>query len=281
MAVDGVTRTEPDGPDVGADDGPHDDPRLAAWERRMNPWIIAAAIVPIVVGLTPKGRANPAVWLDSVSWLIFVADFVVHLWWRRRYLRSRLGIFDLTIVVLTAPWYLVPGLGNIRVLGLARLGRLARVFVVSSKSRMLRELGDRLGHAALYSIVLIACCSFVVLEVEPASSGYENYGDALWWGVVTFTTVGYGDLTPVTFAGRIAAVLLMVGGVALIGTLAGSLGSFFARRAPAPGADGADPPAQDATADPEAGGDFEALVLRELAALRAEVAELRRTTDEP
>lgn len=260
-----------------------DDPRLEAWERRMNPVVIAAAIVPIVVGLTEEGQAHPAVWLDLVSWLVFVADFVVHLLWKRRYLRSRLGWFDLAIVVLTAPWYVIPGLGNARVLGLARLGRLARVFVVSSKSRVLRQLGRRLGRAAIYSLVLMACCAFVVEAVEPASSGFDSFGTSMWWAVVTFTTVGYGDLVPVTFAGRVAAILLMVGGIALIGTLAGSLGTFFARERTDP--DGAvtdtvDVIAEDlAATDGRPGLEFEERVLAELTALRAEVAELRARTD--
>ena len=107
----------------------------------MNPVIIAAAILPIVSGLTKQGQSDEAYWLDLGSWFIFVADFVVHLRWKRGYLRSRLGRFDLTIVILTAPWYLIPGFGNTRVLGVAGLGRLGRVFIVSTKSSLLQDLG--------------------------------------------------------------------------------------------------------------------------------------------
>lgn len=246
------------------------DPRLAAWERRANPVIISAAILPIVVGLTERGQSQPAVWLDLASWAVFIVDFVVHVAWQRGYLRSKLGRFDLGIVLLTAPWYLIPAFSGARILGIARLGRLGRILVVSTKSEALRSLGRRLGTAALYSGVLIACCALVVLAVEPSSSGYEHYGDALWWAIVTFTTVGYGDLFPVTAPGRIVAVLLMLGGVALIGSLAGTLGSFFARE---------DEEAEvDAMAAPTQDDEFRERVLEELAALRAEVARL---TDRP
>ena len=194
----------------------------------MNPVIIAAAILPIVRTLTTPNQSEAGLWLDLASWAIFVADFVVHISWKPGYLRSNVGKFDMGIVVLTAPWYLIPGFGATRVLGIARLGRLGRIFVVSTKSPVLRKLGQRLGGAALYGFVLMFCCALVVYTVEPESSGFVTFLDSMWWAIVSFTTVGYGDLYPVTVGGRLAAVFLMIGGVALIGTLAATLGSFFA-----------------------------------------------------
>ena len=56
---------------------------------------------------------------------------------------------------------------------------------------------------------------------------FENYGDSLWWAVVTVTTVGYGDIVPETTQGRVVATMLMFTGIALLGTVAASLASFF------------------------------------------------------
>lgn len=240
--------------------------RLAAWKRRMDPVVMVAAILPLVVALTDRGQSEPAVWLDLASWAVFIADYLVRLRLQPGYGRSRLGVFDLVIVLLTAPWYLVPAFDGARILGIARLGRVGRMFLVSTRGSVLRDLGRRLGHAALYSAALIACAALVVRSVEPVESGFRSYGDALWWSIVTFTTVGYGDLFPVTTGGRVAAVLLMLGGVALVGALAGSLGSFFSR---VDDADGAEAATLERTAHDEA-------VLRELQSLREEMAELRR-----
>jgi voltage-gated potassium channel len=240
-----------------------DEQRLQQWNRRMGPVIIVAAILPIAVSLTDAHRGHPAVWLDLASWLVFIVDFVVHIRLRKNYLRTRGGWFDLAIVALSAPWYVLPFLGPSRVFGLARLARLGRVFVVSSHGNKIKELGRRLGQAALYSGVLILVCAIVVEAVEPASNGYQNMGDALWWAIVTFTTVGYGDLYPTTGAGRFVAVLLMLGGVALIGSLAASLGSFFNK-----GDDTEDELQQLASVQQE--------LLVEVRSLRAEIAALRQ-----
>jgi voltage-gated potassium channel len=235
--------------------------RLAAWERRMNPIIVVAAIVPIVIAFTPRGDDTGANVVNVASWLVFVVDFVVHLRLRPRYLTSRLGVFDAVIVVLTAPWYLIPGFSSSKVLGVARVGRLARVFVVSVKSPVLVRLGQRLGQAAIYSVALIAACAYVVERVEPPSAGFDDYGDSLWWAVVTFTTVGYGDLVPETAEGRVVGVILMIGGIALIGALAATLGSYLRSSEPTV-AD--DPPLDTSSA-----------LHADVAALRTEIAALR------
>ena len=62
---------------------------------------------------------------------------------------------------------------------------------------------------------------------HPTNPGFATYGDALWWAVVTLTTVGYGDIVPKTEGGRITGVMIMVTGIAVLGVLAGSLASFF------------------------------------------------------
>lgn len=247
------------------------DPRLRAWERRVNPIIILAALIPIVVALAPRTKNDPFVFLNIASWAVFLVDLIVHLWLKRRYLRTGLGQFDLAIVVLTFPWYLIPGLGNATFLGLARLGRLLRLIWSSGTPRLIMRLIQRIGKASLYSLGLIFVCSEVVYRVEPASSGFTTQGDAIWWGFVTFTTVGYGDLVPVSQTGRFVAVVLMVGGVALIGLLAGSLAEFLSDSDQAEGLQA------DAAADPgpRPEGDIELVLLQEVRALRSELADLR------
>jgi voltage-gated potassium channel len=63
--------------------------------------------------------------------------------------------------------------------------------------------------------------------VEPPDANISDFGEAIWWAVTTMTTVGYGDHYPVTAAGRLVALGLMVGGIALLGTVTATLASWI------------------------------------------------------
>ena len=97
-------------------------------------------------------------------------------------------------------------------------------------------------------------------------------GDALWWGLVTITTVGYGDYYPVTGLGRMVGVLVMFSGVGIIGALASILASLLV---PPPKPEETQEPAPSAA---PAGTDA---ILGELAELRTEVASLRTALGVP
>ena len=61
-------------------------------------------------------------------------------------------------------------------------------------------------------------------------SKIHTLGDALWWATTTVTTVGYGDLSPVTPMGKLVAVALMIGGIALVGSVTATLASWIVQR---------------------------------------------------
>jgi voltage-gated potassium channel len=81
---------------------------------------------------------------------------------------------------------------------------------------------------SMISFLLIIFSSIAVLQFETApTSNIKTAEDALWWAYTTFTTVGYGDMYPVTTEGRIIAIILMTGGVGLFGTFSGFIASLF------------------------------------------------------
>ena len=120
--------------------------------------------------------------------------------------------------------------------------------------------------------MILSTASFLVLQFEIRSpdANIRSGADAIWWGFVTITTVGYGDRFPVTLAGRLVGLFVMLTGVGIIAALASILASLLV---PAP-------PDQEAQPTSEADPRTDAIpdvgrLADEIAALRSEVAELR------
>ena len=196
---------------------------LAKYDRRARLPIILSAVLPLIV--IPQQGNWVAVVIGVVSWLVFVIDFFVRERLFVNYLGTRLGKFDLTIVVLTAPWFLLSGAHGGSIVVILRLARVSRLLIAT---RGVRRLFARLGQVAIVAAaVLVVGAAVGYYSEHPTNPEFATFGDAIWWATVTLTTVGYGDIVPITTAGRFDGAAIMFMGVALLGLLAGSLASFF------------------------------------------------------
>jgi voltage-gated potassium channel len=223
---------------------------------------------------------------DNVICFIFLGDFAMNLAGSRpkgEYFIKQRGWLDL---LGSIPSIGVFQLGAL--LRLARLSRLARIGkLLSGKNRkaLVADVLHNRGQYATFITILAAgmvlsVASVLVLQFESGSpdANIRTGGDAIWWGIVSLTTVGYGDFFPVTFLGRLTGVSLMVAGIGIIGALASILASMLVSPS-TPDEPSAEPAAAGEApgAAPPAPADAPAMsaIAEELAGLRAEIAALR------
>lgn len=237
------------------------DDRIIEWEHRTRALIILAALAPFIPRLLSGSLDAVNLGVDILAWGIFAADFVVHLRIKPTYWRSGSGLFDEAILFLTFPWYVFPALGSTAFMSVFRWARVARLLFAGDTGRRVVVALRRLGTLGIALGVSSVFAGLIVLRHEPPEAGFETFGDALWWALVSFTTVGYGDLYPTTTAGRVAGALMMFMGLVALGTVSGVLASTFTGD-----------PRQEEPPDAAEGVD---LVLGELQQLRSEVADLR------
>jgi voltage-gated potassium channel len=194
------------------------------WQRATDwPLMLAAVVflaayaVPILAPDLPSWLLDLCRWLSWITWGIFVVDLVVRLALaeeRLRYLGRRW--YDLLVIVLP----------------LLRPLRLLRLMPLLSVLNRRAQTGLR-GRVAIYvaggASLLAFVAALAVLDVEQTSpdANISDFGDAIWWAVTTMTTVGYGDHYPVTSVGRVVAFGLMLGGIALLGTVTATLASWL------------------------------------------------------
>jgi voltage-gated potassium channel len=183
-------------------------------------------IVLVVLPLDDESR-NVVLVVDATLCVVFLSDFLYRLRAaesKRAYMRKS-GLLDL--------------LGSLPLPGfrLARVPRLVQSVIVIRRHGgrrlwvdFLRERAQGAMYVVLLLVVLVLEFASIGILAAERGAGDENIrtaSDALWWGYVTITTVGYGDHFPVTNEGRIVGVVLLTIGVGLFGTFTAFIANVF------------------------------------------------------
>ncbi|MGW6462144.1 potassium channel family protein, partial [Streptomyces sp. NPDC055078] len=204
----------------------NDENRLSRWRGRMEvPLFLASVLFLACYAVRVLAHGLPQGWLDAAlavtcaAWALFIIDYAVC--WRL----SGQGIGFVRRHLLDAIVVILPLLRPLRIVRIyesvrrrhadtrPRLALYARVIAYSGMSAVLMGFA---GALAVYSA-----------ERGAPGATILTFGDSVWWMCSTLTTVGYGDVAPVTTLGRLVAVVMMAGGLALLGAVTGSFSSWL------------------------------------------------------
>ena len=194
--------------------------------------VMVAAIIVSLVPLAFKTEYPAFQIADKVCVGIFVVDYVLRLltadykFGKRsalsflRYPFSLMAIIDL-LSILPSVTALNGGFKVLRVMRMIRALRVLRVFKAVRYSRSLQIIGrvfkaskEPLAAVGSLAVAYILISALIIINVEPDS--FENFFDAVYWATVSLTTMGYGDIYPVTNVGRFVTMLSSVFGIAIV-----------------------------------------------------------------
>jgi voltage-gated potassium channel len=183
---------------------------------------------------------------EVISLTIFVTEYLLRIWscpvdpeyrhpltGRIRFALTPLAIIDLLAVLPSLLFWTGVDLRFLRVLRMARLVRLAKLGRYSRALQtiwqVVRGKREELVMAVmLMTMILVVAASLMYMaENEAQPEAFSSIPATLWWGIMTLTTVGYGDVYPITSLGKLTAAVIAVAGIGLFALPAGIVGSAF------------------------------------------------------
>ena len=171
--------------------------------------------------------------IELVSVIIFSIEYILRIIAaenRFKFIFSFYGIVDLLAV---APFYLSIGL-DLRSMRALRLLRIFRVFKLVRYNKALSRFNRAISIAREEIVIFLSAAILLIyltavgiyfFEHEAQPEKFDNIFDSLWWAVVTLTTVGYGDIYPITVGGRIFTVVILLMGLGIVAVPTGLLAS--------------------------------------------------------
>ena len=208
--------------------------------------LILANSVAVIIGSEPLTARKYSTFFrvfEILSILVFTLEYVARIWvaaeknpdqpWkaRFRYFWTPYALIDLAVLL---PFYLGSLLGiDLRVLRMLRLIRILKFLRYFSGLKVLvRVLRAEAGPMSatlliIIMLIVIAATGMFIAENHAQPDKFGSIAETMWWATVTLTTVGYGDVVPITWVGQIMAAVIMILGVGIVALPAGMLAARF------------------------------------------------------
>ena len=203
----------------------------------------AMILVAVVIGLIPltiKSENRYTILIDIVTAALFAFDYALRVYTAdyimgvksyKAYLYyafSPMSIVDL-LSIIPILYVFFPQMGLIRYFRIFRIFRLLKLVRYSktavSIENVLRRVKGQLAAVALLTVIYILASAMILFQIEPDT--FNTFWDAIYWSAVSITTIGYGDLSPVTTVGRMVTVVSSLVGVAVIALPSGIITAAY------------------------------------------------------
>ncbi len=203
---------------------------------------ILLSVVVVLLDSMPYFHARYASFLYILEWsftILFVIEYALRIlcvkneW---RYIFSLMGIIDFLAILPTFLSLLYVGSQYLLVVRSLRLLRIFRIFklwhYIDDSRFIVKALLSsyrKINIFLLFIIIVVVIVGSIMYLVEGGKNGFNSIPDSIYWAVVTITTVGYGDISPVTPVGKFLSVLLMLCGYSIIAVPTGIVSSEMAK----------------------------------------------------
>jgi len=206
--------------------------------------IIFSSVIVVLLDSVASLHQNPDKLFSRLEWIftgLFTVEYLVRvsiLKQPRRYALSMYGVIDLLAIL---PSYLSLLLVGSQYLMVVRALRLLRVFRILKLTHFLKDSeslvsaiaasGRKIAIFMMFILVLVIILGSVMYMVEGGQGGFVNIPESIYWAIVTLTTVGYGDISPVTPLGKLIASFIMLCGYGIIAVPTGIVTSEITAQA--------------------------------------------------
>lgn len=198
--------------------------------------LIGLSVAAVLIDSMPEAHRRYGDLLLVLEWaftIIFSIEYVLRIYTTRKPLKYIFSFYGIIDFIAILPTYLSLMFTGSQFLLVIRILRLLRVFRVLKLARYVRA-SDVLRIALRNSkhkiivflevvIIIVTIVGSLIYLIEGPESGFTSIPISIYWAVVTLTTVGYGDIAPVTFLGRFLASIVMIIGYAIIAVPTGIL----------------------------------------------------------
>lgn len=224
------------------------------WSKVFDIFLMALILlnVGIIIADTfdlPPKISNFCGKIESISVVIFSVEYIARLWtsdlkypdipaWRARlkYICTFAALIDLVSLL---PSYLSFVSANLMVLRMLRIFRLFRAFKLNRYTHALQDIGEVFKRKAGQLVSSMLVVSFLMIiaavlmydaEHEAQPEVFNNALSGMWWAIATLTTVGYGDIYPVTAVGKLMSAVIAVLGIGLVAVPTGIISAGFSEQ---------------------------------------------------